>query len=487
MRIELSGHDNRYLLECIALLFFPAAKFRDNQDDGIIFYSSLTEQDGRMTIRAGVDTPEDSAREMEEVESCSGRALHALIARTFYEACAKVTGLRPPWGTLCGIRPSKLFREFLDGGMTEEQVIGYMEDYYLARREKLELCRDVARYERSYEERSSLRDCSLYISVPFCPTRCFYCSFVSHSNEKAKRLLPAYVDLLCRDLTRAAEDVRLLGMNLRSVYMGGGTPTVLSAADLDRVLGTVQAEFDLSGLQEYTVEAGRPDCTDEEKLRVIARRGADRVSINPQTMNDRILESIGRRHTAAQTEEAYRMAREVGFKTINMDLIAGLLGETVEEFQYSVDRVLDLRPENLTVHSLCLKKNSRAKAEQREEFVRESGRMEEMLAYSQRRLREEGYEPYYLYRQKNTLGNHENTGYTLPGHEGKYNLYMMGELQTIVGAGAAAVTKLVNLEKNRIERIFLPKYPYEYIGGFDELTERNRAKLLALRDGGLFD
>lgn len=478
MKIEIYGHDNHYLLECIALLFFPVTKFHDNSQDNITFRSILIEEGDNTIGVAQMESPQGlSEVRDQEPNPCSSRAVHAVIGRPFYELCSKVTGLRPPWGMLCGIRPSKLMREFMDSGMSLEETIRYMEGYYLARRDKLELCGKTALCEQTYEKKDNAHSCSLYLSIPFCPSRCHYCSFVSVSNDRALKLLPQYVEYLCRDLEEAADAIARTGLSLKTIYMGGGTPTVLSAEQLQTVLGKVSSLFDVSSLEEYTVEAGRPDCTDREKLQAILDSGATRISINPQTFNNDVLESIGRKHTAEQTEEVYALARAVGFQNINMDLIAGLIGETEEQFFYSVDKALALHPENVTVHSLALKKSSHAKQEQAKEFVQESGKIGAMLDYSQKRLAEEGYQPYYLYRQKNTIGNNENTGYTLPGYEGKYNLYMMGELHSIFGCGAGAATKMVSADRTLIKRVFQPKYPYEYIGGFEETLRNNREKL----------
>lgn len=312
---------------------------------------------------------------------------------------------------------------------------------------------------------------SLYIGIPFCPSRCSYCSFVSCNLDRDRKLVQPYVDCLCREVEAIRDEADEAGLKLCSIYIGGGTPTSLSAAQLRQLMGTVRDCFDLSAIVEYTVEAGRPDCTDAEKLAVIKEYGATRISINPQTFSDEVLANIGRRHSAQDILDCYAEARAAGHDDINMDLIAGLPGDTVEGFEKSLRQAIALDPENITVHTLTLKRASRIVIEdQKENDYADVAAMLEKCHL----LAEAGYRPYYLYRQKNTLQNLENVGWCKPGHEGYYNIYIMEEVQTILSAGAGGSTKLVADGGKRMQRIFNFKYPTEYIQRFDEVLERKK-------------
>lgn len=313
--------------------------------------------------------------------------------------------------------------------------------------------------------------CSLYIAIPFCPTRCSYCSFVSSSVEKSFRLIPDYVRLLQEEIRATARLISELGLRLETVYFGGGTPTAISAGQLADLLGTVRESCDLSHCREFTVEAGRPDTVTVEKLDVLKTRGVTRISINPQTLSDEVLHIIGRKHTTAQTFEAFALARRHGFGNINMDLIAGLPGDGEEGFRRSIDGVLALGPESVTVHSLALKRA----ANLYQTFGRQPCGPQTagaMLDYADETLLQRGYVPYYLYRQSRMAGNLENTGWAKPGFESYYNVFIMEECQTILACGAGAVTKLRDPHSDRLERIFNFKYPYEYVNRFSEMMKR---------------
>ena len=312
---------------------------------------------------------------------------------------------------------------------------------------------------------------SLYIGIPFCPSRCSYCSFVSCNLDRDRKLVQPYVDCLCKEVAEIRAQAECAGLTLCSIYIGGGTPTSLSAAQLRQLMGTVRENFDLSKVVEYTVEAGRPDCTDAEKLAVIKEYGATRISINPQTFSDAVLANIGRKHSAQDILDCYADARRAGHEDINMDLIAGLPGDTVEGFEHSLRQAIALQPENITVHTLTLKRASRIVIEdQKENDYADVAAMLEKCHL----LAEAGYRPYYLYRQKNTLQNLENVGWCKPGHEGYYNIYIMEEVQTILSAGAGGSTKLVADGGKRMQRIFNFKYPNEYIQRFAEVLERKK-------------
>ena len=331
------------------------------------------------------------------------------------------------------------------------------------------------RNEGALLARSQPDSCSLYVSIPFCPTRCAYCSFVSSTVEKTVKLIPDYVELLCRELEKTAEVVRDCGLRVESVYFGGGTPTAISAEQLALLLDTVNRHFDLSHSREFTVEAGRPDTVTREKLEVLQNSGVTRISINPQTLSDQVLRRIGRRHTTQQTLDAFHLARACGMDNINMDLIAGLPGDTVEGFRATLDGVLALSPESVTVHTLSLKRSAQLFQDGAGEPEGETAA--QMLDYAQSRLTGQGYLPYYLYRQSRMVGNLENIGWCLPGCESPYNVYIMDETHTILACGAGAATKVKRPGVDELERIFNFKFPYEYINRFQEVLERkNRVK-----------
>ena len=390
------------------------------------------------------------------------------MARLLYALLSKRFDRELPWGVLTGVRPIKLFST-LASENREEAAARYFRDTLLVSEEKIALAQTVAANQREFIARSGKRTFSLYVSIPFCPTRCNYCSFVSQSIEKAKKLIGEYLPLLLNEIRYTADLAKELGLQLASVYIGGGTPTTLSAEQLDLLLTEIEADFDLSDCTEFTVEAGRPDTVTREKLLALKRHAVTRISVNPQTFSDSVLEAIGRKHTAQQTIDAFRLARELGFDNINMDLIAGLTTDTPDSFRRTIDSVRALDPESVTVHTLAVKRSARVNAADAE---REHGYTEEMLGYASEQLTDGGYEPYYLYRQSKMLSNLENVGWAKPGYFSPYNIYIMEETHSILACGAGAVTKLRDTASNHLERIFNFKFPYEYISRFDELIAR---------------
>lgn len=386
-----------------------------------------------------------------------------------FELLKEATGYYPPWGILTGVRPAKLMTRLLEK-YGDERALAYFTDELKVSEKKAELALKVAKNEAPVIASSTEKSFSLYISIPFCPTRCSYCSFVSHSNEKAKKLIPGYVKLLCREIELTGKIVSSLGLKLESVYIGGGTPTALDAASLKTVTDSVRENFDLSSCREYTIESGRPDSITREKLEVIKNCGAGRISINPQTFNDSVLKEIGRRHSSQMTKDSMLLARDCGFDNINMDIIAGLPTDTLESFENTVDTVLSFAPENVTVHTLALKRSSSLVTEDKERGDGETANR--MLILASEKLTAAGYQPYYMYRQSKCLGNLENVGWAKKGYECLYNVFMMEECHTVLAVGAGAVTKLKNPNSNEIERIFNYKYPYEYMNGFSEIEKR---------------
>jgi len=470
------GHTFSYELEHILRLFFPGERVRCVQEEarpaGDFVETRLTRGPEKvfLAVRVRLENPAcDTAATAELDSAAPGQEEERQLAVLLYGILCGVTGITPPWGILTGVRPVRLCRQWEEQGLTREQISGRFSKEYLVKPHKLALALTTTDAQRHILKDARADGYSLYISIPFCPTRCLYCSFVSHAINKAEKLIPDYLGKLCRELEVTAGLARKLGLSLETVYIGGGTPTSLTAAQLEQVLGTVAAHFDLSTLREYTVEAGRPDTITPEKLAVLRKFGVGRVSINPQTMDDTILKAIGRGHTAAQVARSMALVRDYGFSAVNMDIIAGLPGESEDSFNKTLDGVLSMKPENITLHTLTVKRSSGLRLRE-DAFSGSPLGLDGLLQTAQRRFDGEGYRPYYLYRQKGTLQNLENTGFSLPGGEGIYNVYSMEEVHTILAAGAGGVTKLCY--QGDIRRVFNHKYPYEYITRFHELLAR---------------
>ena len=479
MRLVIEGHDFAYEMECIVRVFYPGAKIdvvrgmpTGEPEDTVLVRAAVV--DGGFCLTAAVHG-EDFAKEssMSIGEEVPPSAWERLLGVLLFELLCEKTNTRPPWGILTGVRPVRFARSMQAKGMEKEQILAVLTEQYLVVPQKAELVWETAQREELILRGNTPEDFSLYISIPFCPSRCVYCSFVSHEIGKRLKLMPDYIRLLCRELAETAAYAKQCHLRLRTVYIGGGTPTTLEAADLQRIMQAVQEHFDGSGLREYTVEAGRPDTITAEKLRGIKQGGAGRISINPQTMNDAVLAQIGRRHTAQQVRESYALARSIGFESINMDLIAGLPGDTDESFADTLTQVLALAPENITVHALTVKRAAHLR-EQENAYDKPEMDIAACVEMARQRLRDAGYSPYYMYRQKGTKENLENIGYTRPGHEGHYNVLIMEEEQTILAVGAGAVTKICR-PPDTIRRVYNFKYPYEYISRFDEILQRKEA------------
>ncbi len=381
---------------------------------------------------------------------------------------------KTPWGILTGIRPAKLATKLLREGKTQQDVLDYFRNDCGTTQAKAALALETAKAEMPVEDAMDKDGISLYVGIPFCPTRCLYCSFVTCGTRQAAKLIPEYLECLDKEIAFAGTLSAQNGRHLETVYIGGGTPTTLTAEQMDRLLATIEESFDLSSCKEFTVEAGRPDTVTEEKLRVLKRHGVDRISINPQSMNPETLHTIGRAHTPEDIRTAMAMARDCGFDCINMDVIAGLPGETVEMFRYTMEEVEKLQPENTTVHTMSIKRSSRLHEYLGDYALTDSAQVEAMVDFAYEYMKEQGKHPYYMYRQKNQLGNLENVGYCKPGTENLYNIYIMEELQTILSVGCGGVTKTVDPVKNKIERIFNVKEPQDYIARIDEMIDRKK-------------
>ena len=383
------------------------------------------------------------------------------------------TGRQLPWGTLTGIRPTKIAMTKLAEGDSPEEIFRYMKETYFTSDEKIRLSIEIAQRERRLLSAIDYKNgYSLYIGIPFCPTTCLYCSFTSYPIGKWKDRTGEYLEALFKEMDYVAEEKR--GCTLDTVYFGGGTPTSLSPEDLDILITRLKKTFDFSTVQEFTVEAGRPDSITREKLQVLKNHGVTRISINPQTMKEETLKLIGRRHTVEDVKERFLMAREMGFDNINMDLIIGLPEEGLEDVRTTMEEVKALAPDSVTVHSLAIKRAARLNTMKEVYKDLKITNTQEMIDLTAQYAREMGLEPYYLYRQKNMAGNFENVGYAAPGKACIYNVLIMEEQQTIIGCGAGTTTKRLFPEENRIERAENVKDVEQYISRIEEMIERKR-------------
>lgn len=477
MKLCLINHSYKYELEKLIRIFLPFEKIEFCDSEERTDRTSITsllrgEKETCLSAELLIDNKSYKFSEILSNENPDyDNECERLLAVALYNCFVKASGYVPEWGILTGVRPAKLFsRLSADNGKASAEE--WFKKGLMVSENKISLCRETVESEDRITALSAPDSYSLYISIPFCPTRCAYCSFVSHSVEQAKGLIPDYIRLLKEELKLTAEIAKGLNLRLETIYIGGGTPTSLNASQIGEIMTAVKAYFDLSGLREYTVEAGRPDTVTREKLDTIKCLGATRISINPQTMNDDVLKAIGRRHTAEETEKAFLLARECGFDNINTDLIAGLHGDTFDSFKATVERVLALDPESVTVHSLSMKRSSALNVNGLFPEAQMGAEASKMVNFARETLTEKGILPYYMYRQSKTVGNLENVGYAKRGKECLYNVYTMDETHTILACGASAVTKLREPNGPYIERIFNYKYPYEYISRFKELAAR---------------
>ena len=394
------------------------------------------------------------------------------LKRNIYINLLKLGNKELPWGTLTGIRPTKIVMEMLENDMSLEDIKKHLKEVYLVSDKRIKLCTDTAKNEFNILKKIDYKNgYSLYIGIPFCPTRCLYCSFTSYSIAQWKKDTDTYVEALCKELLAVSKMYK--GKKLQTIYMGGGTPTSLEGYQLSKILNVVKKNFDLSNLLELTVEAGRPDSITREKLEALKEVGVDRISINPQTMQQKTLDLIGRHHTIEDIFESYKLAREVGFENINMDFIIGLNGEILEDVIDSFTKVKSFAPESITIHSLALKRAARLNTENKREIM-DNDLILSMINTATDTCTDLGLEPYYLYRQKNMAGNLENIGFSKPGKECLYNILIMEEKQTIIACGAGTSSKIV-FGDGRIDRIENVKDPKLYIERLDEMIMRKES------------
>lgn len=470
MILITEGECNIYYLQTLCMLFFPGAKFPEGEQETaetpVVTMSVKDTGEGIESyckIKVGSRIKESTRTELFSDFSEREKCIKISMGVAVFEAGKKFFGFSPPWGILIGVRPTKIVGDMISQGMDTPSIKRRLTKEYFLNPKKAALAINVAKNEQKLLKHIPKDTCSLYISLPFCPSRCNYCSFVSYSTKRLFDLIPEYLERLREDIIKTVDLINKMGMRILTVYIGGGTPTILTEEQLSGLLGLISDRVDTSLLIEYSLEAGRPDTITREKMKIAVDNGITRVSVNTQTLSNHVLEEIGRKHTAEDYYKAFSIARQSGVKCINTDLIAGLPGEGFTLFSRSVDGVIALRPENITVHSFCIKKAADILQTERDIYNRSSIDTVKSVDYSQLKTKLAGYSPYYMYRQKNTSGNLENVGFSLDGHEGIYNVLIMKETHSIFACGAGAVTKIVKDGGKKIKRFFMPKYPFEYL------------------------
>lgn len=479
------GHNFEYEVQAIAKIFIPGVRFQLCQN-GIIpehipnwIYTEIKLSDKLpesqvLTVKIALHGKSKEISQ-EVSKNLDKDSLEYALCKLLYLSLKELTDYQPPWGMLTGIRPVRKVLQELEKNITPAQACHNLQEQYFISDEKIKLALDVALIQKPILPHSP-KEIGLYISIPFCPTRCSYCSFVSHSIDTAKQLIPEYITRLCQEIAVLGQIIKKFKLSVQSIYIGGGTPTSVSAQQLQQVMQTIASHIDIQHAREYTVEAGRADTITEEKLQVIRDMHATRISVNPQTLQNNVLQTIGRCHTAQQAVDAFLLARKLGFTDINMDLIAGLPADTYEGFADTLQRVIALQPDSITVHTLTLKRSADLYGSSQNTEI---SAIEKMVQFSAKLLPENQYYPYYLYRQKNTIGNLENVGYSRSGKENLYNILIMDETQTILGAGCAASSKIV-LPDGNITRVMNYKFPYEYINRFDQLMDKKQQMIAEL-------
>ena len=481
MILKITGNCkiNTYYVQTLCMIFFPETKFAEDEemtDVTPVLELDVNEMAESVKVKAQVSVGEDFCWHEETVafdkDHDRERTVKIAIGGAVIKAAGALLNYQPAWGILIGVRPAKVASELLSKlGSRDEVVRTLVKDYYMVAK-KAALATDVALTEAALIKQPSIKDCSIYVHIPFCPHRCAYCSFVAYPSTKFLSLIPDYLLKLVDEIEDISRTVKKYGLNVRTIYIGGGTPTILTAQQLNFLLGKIDSCFDVGAVEEYTIESGRPDTITAEKLAVAKAHGVTRISVNPQSLYDSVLKRIGRNHTVKDFYEAYDIAVASGIKYINTDIIAGLPGDSFPMFAKTVDKLIALRPHNITVHTFSVKKSADILKNGTSIYSVHGGDVGKCVDYSQIKVAKAGYIPYYMYRQKKTVGNMENVGFSLPGCECLYNVYMMEEIHSIFAAGAGAVSKLVDYrptlesgDKTFIQRYCNHKYPYEYLSG----------------------
>lgn len=464
----------------IEIIFDDSEKYKDFRDQislgQTLLISRLNIEKYKVTAVSSIDGEEEIVEEVldDTNHRDNKRLMKRIIKRSLFKLLQRNNKAKVPWGILTGIRPTKIVHELLNMDFSEEKILSILTNDYCIDNSKATLLLNVAKTEHKFVYPIDETKISLYISIPFCPTRCLYCSFPSNPLKQSAHLVDSYVDALCNEIQGVAKLIKEAGKKVQTIYIGGGTPTTLSVSQFARIFNTIKFSINLDYLEEFTVEAGRPDTIDYEKLMFLKRENVTRLSINPQTMSNGTLKTIGREHTVEELVKSYKMAVEIGFENINMDIIIGLPGEDSNIVKHTMEELQKLSPTNLTVHTLAIKRASRLKEEEEEYGLAEQEEVMDMLQITQNYAEIMGLKPYYMYRQKHMVGNLENIGYAKPEYECIYNIQIMEEKQSIIALGAGAVSKFTFPSENRLERVPNVKNLEHYLGRVDEMIERKR-------------
>lgn len=477
--VVLKGHEFNYEVSELIKLFTSDFRFIDNRDCMMVVENTLFFHNNNVFSKTVYCENYEEIREHVEHRDLEGlceretkKVIKETIKRSIFKILEKKFEITPPWGILTGIRPVKIIHSLLDDNFSDEEIIEKLSKDYFISDEKINLSLDIAKRERKFIYPIDENKVSLYVSIPFCPTRCYYCSFPANSLKQFGGLKPAYVAKLLQEVQGVAKLLEEQNKSIETLYIGGGTPTTLTPEEMDTLIKGLFERFDLSGIKEFTVEAGRPDTIDREMLEVLKKNNVDRISINPQSMNDETLKKIGRSHSVQEIIDCFHLAREVGFNNINMDIILGLVDEDLNMVRNTLDKIKELSPESLTVHTLAVKRTSKLKENIEDYHLAEYKEMVNMIKLAKEYAKDMGLNPYYMYRQKHMLGNLENIGYAKEGYECIYNMQIMEEKQSNYALGAGSITKFVYPDEDRIERVENVKNVEQYIDRVDEMIKR---------------
>ncbi len=486
INIKLYGHNYDYDVHELVKLFYSSEEIElvDEKtlakNQSLLIENWLICKDDKYSVETIV-TREDSCISSSVIDDVSlidikednfNKKIKIGIKQSIYKALSKITDINVPWGILTGIRPTKIVHDLYDKGYDRKTIYNVLINEYFLNKEKADLIIDIANRERKYIYPVNENKFSLYISIPFCPTRCLYCSFPSNSLDRWGHMVDEYTDKLIYEIDMVSKLLR--NKELNTVYIGGGTPTAIPKENLDKIIKKLYQAFGKDEFNEFTVEAGRPDTINKDMLMMLKENKVHRISINPQTMNDATLSLIGRKHKTDEIITAYNLAKEIGFDSINMDVIVGLPEEGKEEIVRTMEEIMKLSPENLTVHTMAIKRASKLKESIDEFSLTKQAVIEEMLDITKSYAKEMGMVPYYMYRQKQILGNYENIGYSIPGKECIYNMLIMEEKETIIALGAGGISKIFFPNENRLERVPNVKNLQFYIDRVDEMVDRKR-------------
>lgn len=485
LNVILKGHDFKYEVAELIKLFTTQFKFVDNKDVGMTLENSVVYYNDKVFSKTVYLENYQAIYDSLDHRSIAGlseqeikKVTKETIKRSMYNVLMKKFNSYVPWGILTGIRPVKIIHTLLDKNLSDEDIRENLKTNYLISDEKIDLALNIAKRERKFIYPIDKNKISLYVSIPFCPTRCYYCSFPANPLKQFGHLKKDYIDKLIIEIKGLAKLLKETNKEIETLYIGGGTPTTLDAEEMDILIKALFKELDLSKIKEFTVEAGRPDTINREILECLKKNNVTRISINPQTMNQETLDKIGRGHSVEEIKEAFNLAREIGFDNINMDLILGLEGENVEMVRNTLEEIKKLSPESLTVHTLAIKRASKLKEKMDEYVLTQYEEMVKMIDLSMEYAKEMNLNPYYMYRQKQMLGNLENIGYAKEGYECIYNMQIMEEKQSNYALGAGSISKFVYVDEDRIERVENVKNVEQYIDRVEEMIDRKKEEVL---------